>query len=385
MTKVTRRRFFGLLLTVATSLLLSTVTVTQVAYADAGAALEEEHEAIVMAQEFSDAIAPSENLTASDYVDLRDESGQLIGYIVEYEDAGGAPHGYVVFDNSHESLIAEFCLSEGAVSPFDYAKSEAEDDVLSALTISDNVAVKTAPFTYAAVSTNGTTYDMYGNVGSVDLQSFAAQPASHPWDPVFIDGFNPAYSINAMNNAPGQVISFTESEIEELTGKYGCAVTALLCCAAHYVGPDAFPWISYANDYNYLWNASNTTVYEVSNGISYGSTYNSNIGPALVQYCASKGLSVTQSSTASPTYAQFQTVINRGDMAIFCGGVSDPSSADGRSGHAMAVEGWAKLSLAGQPSDYIYTLMIADGWFLDIRFINFYYTQYLDTYGVFFN
>ena len=338
-----------------------------------------------MAQDFSDSMVPNENLTASDYVSLYDESGQLIGYIVSYEDESGLPHGYVVFDNSHESLIAEFCFSSGAVSPFEHAKEEAGDGVMSISGVSDSVAVKTAPFTYAAIDANGATYDMYGNVGVVDLESFAAQPLSHPWDPVFIDGFSSTYTINAMNNAPDQVISFTESEVESLTGKYGCAVSALLCCAVHYVGPENFPWGNYASDYNYLWNASSTTVTSISGGISYGSTSHSNIGPALVQYCASEGVSVTQTSTASPTYSQFQSVINRGDMGIFCGGVADSSATDGRSGHAMAVEGWAKLSLSDQTSDYIYTLMVADGWYLDIRFINFYYTQYLDTYGIFFD
>ena len=51
----------------------------------------------------------------------------------------------------------------------------------------------------------------------------------------------------------------------------------------------------------------------------------------------------------------------------------------------MAVEGYATLQKQNTVSDYLYSLIVSDGWCGSARYLNFYYANYYNTAGVFFS
>ncbi len=333
-----------------------------------------------IAQDFRVSMNGEEGILTAEPIKVFDNSCQAIGYIVEYRSSAGDPEGYVILDNSDKSLFSEWSFDEGVRSPI----SSSFDGVVAYSASGESpLVIKTAPFSYvASVPERAIALDESGGDVSSEYgipEGCSSTPDSSNWNAIFIDGFSSSYTMNTFKNAIDEFICFSESEAESKTGKYGCAVTAMLNCAPHYVG--SFNWNNWAAEYNSLWSLSNTVVDHTSGGITYGSTPNDKIGSGFAAYCANKGSTVRYSNSANPTWDFFKTAADRGDLSIFCAGININGS---RSGHAMAVEGYSILRPSSGTGENIYTLFVADGWDQG-RFVNFYYTRYTDTYGVAFN
>lgn len=337
--------------------------------------------ALQIAQEFADSMTDDSAIESVNPVKFYDESGRAIGYIVAYRDSNGDPNGYVVLDSSDSSLFAEWSFEEGASTPI----SRLEQNVAQCYDLGnsqDARVFKSAPFTYAiALTQNDSIIDMYGKdiSSSVCFDSIEASPGDSSWDDIFIDGYSPSYTMTVFEHVSGEFTCFPEYQIEEATGKYACAVTAMLNCLPFYYS--GFNWGDWSSDYNALWSLSDTTVDYVSNGIQYGWTANGKIGPGFSSYLRQKGVTVSYVCLDEPSWSFFKNTIDRDDMAIFCAGIMSNGS---RSGHAMAVAGYSILRLSSGISEDIYTLMVADGW-NQARFVNIYFTRYTDTYGISFS
>ena len=179
-------------------------------------------------------------------------------------------------------------------------------------------------------------------------------------------------------NTISEFVSFTEEEIEQMTGRYACAVSALTACAGCY---NILNWGNIKSDYLSLWSLTGTTTSSTSGSIIYGSTEDSKIGPGFSKFAKNKGKTITYSSANNPSYSFFTNTIDRGDVGIFAARLK---LNDGSlSGHAMAVQGYAKIRKLSNGST-INTLMIYDGWYLDGRFLNINYAYY-NSFGVSFN
>ena len=89
-----------------------------------------------------------------------------------------------------------------------------------------------------------------------------------------------------------------------------------------------------------LWNLTGTTVSHTKDGITYGETNPANGVNGLKNFCAQKGIVITSSDIWNPTLPFYRTAINRGDIGMVHCGIS---LSDGRSGHTMAVEGYAQI------------------------------------------
>lgn len=343
--------------------------------------------AVEFAQDFVDSVNPSGDLTASGTTKLYEPSGQAIGYIVDYISDYGDPNGYIIFDNSDESLISEYCFDEGAINPYVAAVESSQTSSFRSLQEPiETKAVKTSSFVYAAVDPNdGSGVDMYGDeVLPQESASMLRSPISGSWDDVFLGNFGSAlYTIVDAQTVP-QFISFSETQIEQMTGKYACGVSAMLNAACHYMKSD-FSYSQISSYYSDLWNRSGTSVYKVEGGISYGETYSSNYGPALKSFLASKGVNVIQAQQNGASFDFYKTTIQSGDVAIFSCGINLPNSDGviGRSGHSMTVEGYATLS-SNSTGAYFNALVVADGWTSNARCLNFGYGGYTDTHGTFF-
>lgn len=333
-----------------------------------------------VALDFRASLNGSQEVLTAEPIKFFNDSGQAIGYIVEYQLADGSPEGYVVLDNSDASLFSEWSFEDGARSPISSSLGEIS---VYATNGSSPFVIKSAPFSYAvSIPDRGIILSEEGEDISSDFSipaEYSSTPNSPDWYAVFIDGFSSDYTMSTFKNAVDEFICFSESEAKSRTGKYGCAVTAMLNCAPHYL--NSFNWNNWGADYNSLWSLSNTTVDHTSGGITYGSTPNNKIGPAFASYCEGNGTTVRYSNSMNPFWDFFKSTVDRGDLSIFCAGINIDGARDG---HAMAVEGYSILRPSSGAGENIYTLFVADGWDQG-RFVNFYYTRYTDTYGVAFS
>ena len=308
-----------------------------------------------------------------------------LGYFVNLFAPSGESAGYVVLDSSDPSLIAEFSFDRMARAPFD-ATSAFEAN-------SRRVVVKTGAFAYASVDfDSGLVTDAYGRDVTEEVANSAivlAVPDSN-LDEIFIDELlSDKYDVEELYVTNKGFSTFPESLIIARTGRYACAVTAMMNCAAAYCAGDDWPsinddkWTSY---YMELWRLSKTSTYAGQNGVYNGSTQNGEIGPAFASFCNNRGVTVTYSSGTSPTFRQFKAVIQRNDYGIFCCGINIQGERDG---HAMAVEGCAVIKPAGiATTTGMQVLLVSDGWNsnnTNARYLNLAFAKYTDTYGVFFD
>ncbi len=345
-----------------------------------------EDKALEIADRFADAVSGLSSLRAISARKFFDESVHPLGYIVDYVDSDMNPHGYIVFDVSDESLIAEFSFDQGVSGPF-----VASDAVATCSVDQSSLLIKTSPFMYALCSSGESAVDCYGNEIPNPLAGTPAPTSvgDSSWADIFLgDAFNDSYEIQDYFVTNRGFCSYAEKKVENCTGSYACAVVALMNCATPYCRSDwpssySSKWVEY---YNEMWRLAKTSIYNNANGIRYGSVKNSQIGPALVSFCSSRGVQLTYTENSNPTFDQFKATVNRSDLSIFTCGIN----VDGeREGHAMAVHGCAVIKQAGGRSSNINVLLVADGWAdhenTNAKYLNFAFARYTDTTGVFFD
>lgn len=372
-----RRKFVGLLLA---SLLGAVIPLS--AYADEGQdgrIVLTDSLAVEMAQGFVETMYAPEELTAQDPILLSDDRGQAIGYIVGFYDADG-PHGYIVFDNTQASLISEYVVEDGVLNPFvDY--NDLSRSVPMALSASDTVVVKTAPYTYAVASTSsGKAIDNYGNdvpsgmVAPALARKIERSPGGGSWNDVFVYYDSNRFTLQE-NKWITPFIGRSEAQIRDASGGYyACAVTALIDCAEYY-DPN-FSSISINSHYWGLSNATETT-YDGYNG----GTSPTREGPGFVSYMGSRGVNVSTIFRSRPSYNDFKSHLDGWNMCLFGGQIIYP---DGMShGHAMSVQGYMVFKPNGV-NESIYTLGVHDGWNTYARNLNYWYSTYKSFEGVFF-
>ena len=330
--------------------------------------------AIKMAEGFAASFDPDLDVEAYFPCKFYDTTGQAIGYIVHYERHGDS-YGYVVFDNSDDSLISEFSFGDDALSPCERIFEAAEVSLVEAEAIR---LFKTGDFTYTLLNGNNAVNN-YGeacSLGSLPLSLESesdSTPTSPSWNSVFIDYPSSSWTMSDFNSIP-QFIAFNESYVEDATGKYACLVSAMMATVIHY---GAETWFSSAA-YNSLWSMSLTTASSIRNGVTYGSTPIASAGPTVCNYCDNKGVNISYSHEDDPSYSFFTGAIDQGNVAIVHLGINLPDT--GRSGHSMAVEGYCTLA-PGSGGSNIQALVVFDGWNSSARYLNYGYADYTDKAG----
>jgi len=335
--------------------------------------------AIEMANRFGEAVSSDIALTASNPIKFYDTSGQAIGFIVDYF-YNDTPYGYVIFDNTDESLISEYAIAENAKNPYEIILEESD---ISPYARSGNKIYKTDPFAYCVPdSPAGAAINNYGEQvplsiieDSASTQRSGKKPGS--WDDVFleIETVYEDYNMLSSNNLE-EFHAVSEATVEAKTGRYACAISALYACGEIYGTANYY---NLKNDYLSLWDYTSTTTTHEDRGISYGSTLIKNIGPGFVSFCSSKGIKVSQETTSNPDIAFFRIAIDVSNPAVFSCGII--SKTGDRVGHSMAVQGYAQLQRKNSTSK-VNTLMVFDGWNEKLRFLNLNYGKYTDTAGI---
>lgn len=335
---------------------------------------------IQMAERFAKGIGENENIVASNPQKFYNTEGQAIGYIVNYY-LENDPYGYVVFDTTYESLISEYSFGINSKNPYDViCQNEAE---VFSKKVNTSEIYKIAPFEYGIIDDYGKIKTNSGETLEKNILSLNKSRGKDPttWDEVFLEiaEVYEEYTLVSTNHLQ-QFISFNEPYIENTTGHYACAVSALLACAAYY---NVVDYTNIAGDYMDIWDSVGTTISSESGGVTYGSTSIDSIGPGFVNFCAGKGVSVTQNTISNPSYNFFANCIDGGNIAVVhCGIIS--SNTGERSGHSIAVEGYATIR-AYDSGNTVHTLMVFDGWGDVVRYLNFDFNNWTDISGTTFN
>lgn len=335
---------------------------------------------IQMAERFAAAVNPDLKLSADNPIKFYDESGQAIGYIVNYY-YNALPYGYVIFDTTNSSIISEYSICENAKNPYEVI-TEQSVSLYKSNNYEDSKLYKISPFTYGIINSEGNIVNNYGETtsDSIEIQSGNRSVKPSSWDDVFISiqAVYEDYTLVSTNHLE-QFISFNQEYIKNTTKHYACAVSASLACAAYY---QAVNYSNISEDYMGLWAASGTNTSRVASGITYGETNPNNIGPGLVEFCNGKGIYIMEFTRNSPQYSVFTDCIDSGNIAIMSCAIL--SSDNEKEGHAMAVEGYAALK-ANNSGKNVRTLMVFDGWGDNVRYLNYDFNNWVRTGGITFN
>lgn len=319
--------------------------------------------AIQMAEDFANAVAPELQLKGNNPTKFYSTSGQAIGYIVDYY-KDNLPYGYVIFDSTEACAIAEYSIDQNAKSPYSIINSRGG---ISTYSLNEEKLYKLDPITYAVIDDDSGYYsDNYGNTGIVE--NTAIMPASVPateWDDVMfrVTDVYAQYDVYNLHHLTDFTF-VTEDEATAATGRYACAIQAMIACAMQYG-----IYENIVGSYMDLWLGSNTDTDHITNGIIYGTTDDDQIGPALVDFCADRGIYINQTTQTNADYSFFTSCINRGDPAIICVGITKASNGE-HSNHAMAVEGYATLENKASGTEFR-SVMVADGWYPEARHLLF--------------
>lgn len=235
--------------------------------------------AIQMASTFAENVLMDTDLKAYQATPFFDLEQIAKGYMVDYK-KHGIPYGYIVFDSTVEGFISSFSCYPNCKSPF--LKLTGTEQVTN-----DNsrpLLYKISPLEYG-IATNRNVLQL--NTGrNIEIQTNAAMlTSSNPttWNQVLVP-YSVAMSSYTINSAKyiGETYGISESDIEQMTGHYACAVTALMLISGfHGLGS----LYEDASNYMKIWNNTSTTALpaneQTKTGVILGSTNKKTVVPAM--------------------------------------------------------------------------------------------------------
>ena len=332
--------------------------------------LVDEEVAIEMGERFFDAVLPDKEIEVGEIVELFNADGETVGFVAHAFE-GAKQQGYVVFDKTEELGVAEFAIDQEAPSPY----QRAVDNKVTRRSLGYDVLYRTSYTDYAVIDlASGVGFDNVGNPTSSDILKTrmpdeggrgvwrSSKPSG--WDDLMMPLATVYRDYKVVSvNAVGGATAISEATVEAETGRYCCAVSAMLTLCSYYVNTGGLADLE--NDYNRLWELSETTVDHVgSNGISYGNTKYGNVGPAVRTYCSENGRNLSVTENRIDNWVYYKNAIDSGNMALTRG------TCNG-GGHMMAVAGYMQLTDKNSPSKHLDTLMVYDGWGTAQRVLNY--------------
>lgn len=148
--------------------LILTLTPIQIAFANENTENSSKTEftedlAIEMGERFICSMEPSKNIVAYNPIKFYDESGQAIGYIVNFYN-DDMPYGYVIFDTTSSDLITEYSLGFKFKNPYESICDNLENDITNySGDLSSEKIYKLSSFTYGIQDSSGKMQTNYGS------------------------------------------------------------------------------------------------------------------------------------------------------------------------------------------------------------------------------
>lgn len=312
--------------------------------------------------EFADKVAGLSDLTSGKLEKVYDTYSNPLGYCVSIYNKG-LPYGFVIIDPRCQQGLVEYAVNQGIVSPFDTicAKNNLsiDEDESIHYVIDNNFSNYVVDNASSKVYSSEKCYnilDFNQNIMNNTLTSSAKQISS--WSDIIKSGITfdyDTYSIESWNSLPNFYV-LTESSTEQQTSHFACCASSMYICAAllSRVNSNEF-----YEDYMALWDYSDTSVESVENGVTYGTTLNSNIGPALVSFLRAKGVDdASYEFQSNPDFSFFTNAVDNSKVSIVC---TQINTSSGKEGHAIAVEGYTYFKNNNDGST-MRVLNVADTW-----------------------
>lgn len=305
-------------------------------------------------------------------VSLVNVDGTQRGYIVPIRN-NNSYQGYFVLDPSLDDVLLAYSLSPGLSMPF--GKDCAQEYDISG----SSPVIFISPFEYGYRVGD----DVLTNQGRLlPAHSYGVDEQSNKpdsWNQLMIFSSQlQNYKMSGFNSI-SQFMSYDQSEIMRLTGRYACMVTALSNVSELYGIANIY---SDPTQYNLIWNYTDTEVLpsgeQTVPGIVLGGTPVTSCAPGFTNYCASKGSSLMTRTVQSPGFPSFKTEIDSNRPALVHAGLFSGSA------HSVTVEAYATLT--GKSTGKTQQMLgIADGWNSSLTFFNYNVSDFKWSYGSYFS
>ena len=292
----------------------------------------------------------------SEPIKFYDTSGKAQGYIVDFYRAD-TPYGYVVIDSQTTGLISSYSFSKNRVGPATQLRASRN----AHLNQSEMHVIMLNPLEFGLVGNDGV---MRLNTNRTISLNNIPQPSSIPssWGDVMV-GMGEVYSNYTIlkENYSGEVRGISEATVEASTGRYACAVTALMLASELHGISSIY---SNPNDYLKLWELTETKPLpesaQTKPGIILGSTTNSKCGPGYSRFTKSKGITTSSYYVSNALYSTFQSHVDSKGCSLIHGRLEN----GGNIGHVMTVQGYATIR-QNQTGNTNQMLVVADGWYME--------------------
>lgn len=334
--------------------------------------------ALIFAKEFKG----TEGLVVSSIIPIYDTENQIISYSVDFV-KDNVSYGYVLIDLRMEgSYISQFSIEPGAQSLYE---SLADKTDIQGIENEEPYLIETFPTEYnlvienddEVINTNGETFSISEFEEYTEkvkpiaeremLNSATRNSRSTKYEHASSVFSNYPSNLNLSSSHYLRMFnSLTQGRSERAAGKYACAVHAMATIACSYRLYNSANDAELRTAYNSLWNYSGTTVSSTSNGISYGGTQPSRIGPALVSYARDKGMNLTSQRIISPSFSDIQTRIAQSYPVAFTYFYYRPNGTVG--GHTVFAQGALSGTINGAQTNF---LVVADGWYDSATYFNY--------------
>lgn len=329
---------------------------------------------------FAKDFEPNLNLEVGEIIPVYNESDALIGFSISYV-LDNNPYGYINLDFTKENHVSDFSIFKGENSIYNILAIDINKQ--NSFRTIEKKLYSFGGLQYAIpFDENGETVFHFSDGENIKFNINTNNKAGVKYNS-HSELFSKTYRYGALLNTEAYTSKYnksksliSESYIESTTNKYACSVLALTEIANQ---ENILKNSNIVNTFNQLWKDTDTTVINVKNGISYGSTLDSKLGSSMTTYAKSMGKNNTTVTTKSnPDFEFFKNIINNNASGIFKYAI-DLTDGSG-SGHAVNMIGYCVVRLNGVFYNY---LVVADGWHNDApRYFNFSETDFRDSYGV---
>lgn len=327
-----------------------------------------------IALNWAESMNPELDLSVGNIVELYDNTNTILGFSIGYF-LENTPYGYAIIDFSGPTYIGEYLIRENVEDMYTQIINKSE---MVTYNMESPKLTVDFPFGYAVVTgdkiitMNGEEKDrdtFMATQEKVEMKARSANGVRSSGGDIFIDELPSGYHRVTSNSYP-DFIGANQSDFETLTDSYACVPVALSIVARL-----AYLEFDLITAYEHLWNYTDTQIYKVENGISYGSTRESKGAPGFCKYAKEQcGTSVGYTSAKGVSFATIKQIIDLGDLSFF-----SYTPSGGGLGHAIVPQGYIIASdNHGVASENF--VLIADGWNDMERYLYYGSGKFSDTY-----
>ncbi|MCB5950578.1 hypothetical protein LI951_00700 [Enterococcus sp. BWT-B8] len=325
-----------------------------------------------LALDFAKTIEPTLDLTIGSTTPIRDVEGVTVGYDIAFN-LDTEQYGYVIIDfRLQDDYISQFSIERGVPDYYTQMtkqlSNEVSDDtnaeILETMPTEYNVVVEDEVFRSDGEELTLQEFENYQDsvaeeaLNVVEESQKYATSAMYGHSSEFFIDYPSDFQMSSVYYLR-QFNSITQDYTLKVNKKYACAVVALATIASSYNFYSTAVESQYKAAYDRLW----TLAYTSNEGL----TQTRYIGPALVNYAREKGVTLTQTTTPSPSFVLIQNAIAQSypvALSVFY----NKTNGGGVSGHTVFVQGTMTGKRGQTMNNFI---ILSNGWTASATYMNY--------------